>query len=208
MANSGPPAIWKNSDGLIVRNGPTEAVPGNVGSYEDHYGGGEIIEAFVDFGTDVVSNGLVVGTVATGVIGALLDANGAFFIPKTATIEKMEIFVTKALVGGTTLNMGLLNSDFTRATGAGDDVGLLNAETQSNLGTIGRRWIYSVSGGALDGAPGTTSTHQGTGLGLPPGGTSAPVDAYPSIYTTGTFTSGRLQIRIFLNYSARDAILT
>ena len=207
MATSGPPTTWTNSDGLLVRFGATEVVPGVVGSFEDAVAGKTVVEFKFDFGTDVATNGQVIGTSATGV-GALADPNGAFFLPSTAILESMEIFVVKALVGGTSVSMGLLSSAYVRATGAGDDVGLLNAETQSHLGTTGRRWIYTVSGGYLDGAPGTTSGQQGTGLGSPPGGTSAPVDALPSVYTAGTFTSGRLLVRLFLSYSARDVILT
>lgn len=206
MATSGPSTVWTNSDGLLIRFGTTEAIPGTVGEYEDHLGGVEILEARVDFGTDRGTNSQLIGTSATGV-GALLDPNGTVFIPKTATIESLEIFVVKAMVGGTALYMGLLNSDYTRATGAGGDVSILNGATASELGTLGRRWRYTVSGGFLDGAPGTTTSTQGTELGAPPGGVSAPVDAYPSIYTTGTFTSGKLQIRINLSYSNRDAEL-
>lgn len=203
MATSGPPTTWTNPDGLLVRFGGTEVVPGTVGSYEDHLGGGEVIEFRFDFGTDVTTGGQVIGTSSSGV-GALADPNGAFFIPSTAILERVEVFVVKALVGGTSLSMGLIKSDYTTQV---DATGLLAAEVTASYGTTGRRWIYTKSGGFLDGAPGTTSALQGTALGLPPGG-ATPVDAQPTVYTVGTFTSGRLQVRLTLAYSARDAILT
>lgn len=207
MATSGPATTWVNKDGLLVRFGPTESVPGTVGSFEDHLGGQELFEARVDFGTDVATNGQIVGTATTGV-GALLDPNGTFTIPNTAVIEKVEIFVVKALAGGTSLSMGLLNPSTFLTIAGGTTHDLLNAETQTNLGTTGRRWIYTVSGGFLDGAPGTTSANGGSALGVPPGGAGSAVVAMPSVWTVGTFTAGRLQIRIYLSYSARDAVLT
>lgn len=204
---TGLATTWTNADGLLVRFGPTESVPGTVGSFEDHVGGQEVIEARVDFGTDVASNGQVVGTATTGV-GALLDPNGAFIIPATAVVEKIEVFVVKALVGGTSVSSGSLDPKAFGTLTGGSTTDWLAAVTQSNLGTTGRRWIFTVSGGFLDGAPGTTNSTQGIGLGLPPGGVTAPLAAMPSIYTVGTFTAGRLQIRFFLSYSARDAVLT
>lgn len=203
MATSGPPTTWTNADGLLVRFGATEVYPGTVGVYEDHLGGGEVIEARVGFGTDLATGGLAVGTASTGA-GALLDPNGAFFIPSTATIERVVIFVEKALVAGTSVSMGLIKSDYTTQV---DATGLLNAETQSHLGTLGRTWTYTVSGGLLDGAT-TASSQQGTTIGSPPGGAGASVDCQPTIYTVGTFTSGIMVVRIHLGYFARDAILT
>lgn len=207
MATSGPPTTWKNADGLFVRFGGTEVVPGIVGSYEDHLGGDEVLEARVYFGTSLPTSNPAyptIGTASTG-SGALLDPNGAFFIPKTAFIKAVEITVVTALAGGTSVSMGLNNDDATYT--AIDATGLLNAETQSHLGTAGRVWRYTVSGGFLDGAPGTTSAQQGTSVGGPPGGGS-PVLALPTVYTVGTFTAGALDVRIILTYDAKLAILT
>lgn len=206
MAASGISTTWTNADGLLVRFGTTESAPGTTGSYEDAVGGNQVMEARVFFGTDVPTGGYTPGTSATGV-NAMLDPNGGIFIPPTAIIERMEIFVVKALVAGTSVSMGLMKSDYATRVGS-DDVGLLNAETQSNLGTTGRRWLYTISGGFLDGAPGTTSAHNGTALGSPPGGVTTPLNAIPTLYTSGTFTSGELSISIFLRYASRDAILT
>lgn len=195
MATSGVSTTWLNADGLLVRFGTTESVMGTAGEYEDHVGGTEVFELRLDL--------TKLGTSSTGV-GSFADPNGTVKIPSTAVIEKVEIFVEVAAVGGTSVSMGLLKDDGVYSTNA-DATGLLNAETLSHLGTLGRRWIYTVSGGFLDGAPGTTSAQQGTTVGAAPATDGVTI---PTAYTVGTFTAGLITVRLFVNYFARDAVLT
>lgn len=198
---SGISTTWKNSDGLIVRFGTTEGTASVGGTYEDSVGGLQVLEFN---GLDLTT----LGTSSSGIGSLAGPGNGTgsgLFIPSTAVIEKVEIFVVKAATVGTSLSMGLIKSDVTTQV---DATGILNAETQSHLGTLGRRWIYTVSGGFLDGAPATTSAQQGTSLGSIPGGAGSGVDCYVTAYTVGTFSAGVIDVRIFLSYNARDAILT
>lgn len=207
---SGIPTTWVNSDGLLVRYGPTESTSGTGGAYEDHEGGTEIFEFRL-----ILAN---LGSAATGT-GALADPNGTIMFPATGVLEKVELFVEVAAAGSSaTLSMGFLNAStggsagtmgtptgtFTNQTTDSSGNGILNAETQSHLGTLGRRWIYTVSGGFLDGAPGTTSSQQGTLLGAVPAYDVLMPTAY---YSTAAFTAGIIAVRLYVNFYARDAIL-
>ena len=203
MATSGPPTTWTERRWSSGALGATEVVPGTVGSYEDHLGGTEVIEFRFAFGSDVGFNGQVIGTASTGV-GALADPNGAFFIPSTAVIERVVVFVEKAMVGGTSLSMGLIKSDYSTQV---DATGLLAAEVTASFNTAGKTWTYTKSGGILDGTT-TTSALQGTSIGGPPGGAGTSVDAQPTVYTVGTYTAGIIAVRVHLGYYGRDAILT
>lgn len=174
---------------LFLKFGTQKAVTSPWGDYV-MYGPNRVIEGTVDMTTVTAGNTLIVSD--TVFFPAL--ASGQLFI------EQVEAVVETALAGGTSLSLGLIDSD--RATvPSGYNAAFITTDT--NLGgtvAVGKKITYtggSTGAGSLLGSSAAIQTPITPDL----------VNAYYITCTSvGTYTGGKIRFRIF--YHALDVAIT
>lgn len=183
-----PNTYFTNSH-LFLKFGPQKSVISPWGDY-CMYGPNRVIEGTVSLASVTAGNTLIVSDVV--------------FFPALATgqlfIEKVEAVVETATAGGTSLSLGLIDSD--RATVPTNyGTAFINADT--NLaGTIaaGTAITYTKATANVGGLIGSSAAIQ----------TPVTPDLTNSYYITataaGTYTAGVIRFRIF--YHALDAAIT
>lgn len=157
---------------------------------------------FVSFGANRVIEGTVDMTTVTS--GNTLIVSDTVFFPALASgqlyIEQVEAVVETGLAGGTSLSLGLIDSD--RATIPSNySTAFINADT--NLGgtvAAGTKITYTKATSNVGGLVGSSAAVQ----------TPVTPDLVNSYYITctssGTYSAGKIRFRIF--YHALDVAIT
>lgn len=164
----------------FLQFGTDKAFPELFGEYV-MYGPNRIIEGTLDltgkgYPALVMSTSSTVPTIISNTEIFPAAAAGVLFI------EKIEVSAEIATASGTSWNLGLIQLD--RATiPSGYGTGLIAAEVAATFATAGNLVTYF---------PGVSKT--GTLVGSGPAVATGPY--YLTAFTTGTFTTGQLKIRI------------
>lgn len=166
---------WSNTDGQLVKFGPSKARATRVGEYSDTQSGRHCIEATID----LTSLPTVASTNTMIIDDSVSIPNGAF-------IEEVQVVVTKETAGATaTFNLGLVQQDRVTVTSA---TGLLAANSDINAGTdlgLNKTYVKGTSqAGTLVGTKLTT-----TNLLL-------------ASASTADFTAGVIKVRILFSTPA------
>lgn len=177
---------WMNGDGLYLEFGTTKATTQDMGVYHSHEG-----LQYVDFGLDLTTLTTAVSILSQTTFfppaGASAGGNSNTWI-----IERAELAVDTAATSGTsaTLKVGLVQDDRTTVP-SNYDHAIINAETTAAMATVGDRQVYI----GADSVP-AGSTHGGTLIGTTPAAATGPY--YITAQTgTGTFTAGKVRVRIY-----------
>lgn len=165
--------------GLYNQYGTDKAFPDNWGEYQA-WGPNRIIEGLLDLTGAAYSTGASTSAAAPTII-----SNTSFFpaMPSGKMfIEKIEITAEEAAVGGTSFNLGLIQTD--RATiPSGYATSLIAAEVTATFDTAGKAVTY-ITGTSKAGALIGTGPTEATG------------PYYLTSHNTGTFSTGKLRVRI------------
>lgn len=189
MAIIAEPNTFKTNSGLLLKFGTQKAITSPWGDFVS-FGSNRVIEGTVDMTTVTAGNTLIVSD--TTFFPAL--ASGQLFI------EQVEAVVETALAGGTSLSLGLVDSD--RATVPSSyGTAFINADT--NLGgtvAVGKKITYTGGSSGVGGLVGSSAAIQ----------TPVAPDLVNSYYITctaaGTYSAGKIRFRIF--YHALDVAIT
>lgn len=165
---------WTNSDGLFLQFGTDKAIAETAGEFLS-YGDNRIVEVFIDL-TKLTTT-------------AAIQSNTEIFpagLSNQMFIEQVQVVVETGATtsSSATLDVGLIQMD--RATIPSNyTTAFINAETQSNLSTAGKKITYVQN-----------TTNAGGLIGSSPSSTTGPY--YITATTgTGTFTAGKVRVRIF-----------
>lgn len=172
---------------LFLQFGTDKAYPELWGEYV-MFGPNRIIEGTLD----LTGAGYPAGAVSTTAATPTIISNTEFFVgsPQSSGlgtkgsifIEKIEISAEIATASGTSWNLGLIQSD--RATiPSGYGTSLISGEVAATYATAGLSTTYYQN-----------TTHAGSLIGSGPAIATGPY--YLTCYTTGTFTTGQLKVRI------------
>lgn len=154
---------WINSDGLAVKFGLEEAQPGRAGEYLTT-GPQQMIE-------------LVINPMTALTTTAVVQENNVV-IPRGARIEKVELITQTACTGGTSLSVGVVDTDYTSNPADG---GLINAALLATHDLAGETTVMTVGSTASGVLIGSTLT-------------SNKVITAKSV---GTYTAGAVRVRIY-----------
>lgn len=160
---------WTNKDGLFLQYGTDKSVPETGGDFMA-LGDNRIFEVLIDL-TKLTST-------------AAIQSNTAIF-PDGANlyIEQVQAVAETAAASGTSFSVGLIQMD--RATiPANYSTAFINAETQANMGTAGKKITYTNG-----------TTNAGGLIGTSPASTTGPY--YVTALSSGTFTTGLIRVRVF-----------
>ena len=159
---------WFNSDGLLVKFGPAEALPGSAGGFSDTVGNLHIVELRLAALTNLTA------------VDTIVEEN--VFLPKNIRIEKVEIVADVAATSGgaATLSVGTVRSDRVTAVAAN---GLLNAVALADINTQGNIKTYSVGIAGVGSLVGTV--------------TGANPTYITARWTAAAYTAGAVTVRIF-----------
>lgn len=188
MAIISEPNTYFTNSHVLLKFGPQKAIISPWGDY-CQYGPNRVIEGTVDFTTVTAGNTLIVSDVTF--FPAL--ASGQLFI------EQVEAIAEIGLTGGTSISLGLVDSD--RATVPTNyGTAFINAGLTATLATAGNKVTYTAGSTGAGGLLGSSAAVQ----------TPVVPDLVNSYYITataaGTFTGGKIRFRIF--YHALDAAIT
>lgn len=177
---------WLNADGLYLEFGTTKSTIQDMGVYNTHLGS-EMVEFGLDLTTLTTSPLILSQTTFFPPAGGTSGANSNVWM-----IEKAELVVDVAATTGTsaTLKVGLIQDDRTTVP-SNYDHAIINAATQGSMATVGDALLFvgadSIPAGATTG---------GTLIGTTPAATTGPY--YITAQTgTGTFTAGKVRVRIY-----------
>src|SRR5882762_5792664 len=152
---------------------------------------------FVSFGSNRVIEGTVDLTQVTA--GNTLIVSDVTFFPSLPAgqliIEKVELFVEAAAVGGTSFSFGLVNDDRLTVP-ANFGTAFINGEVIANVNTLGKLNTYTTS---------TAPSGSFVGSSITPQAPVAPdlvTGYYLTVTGVGTFSAGKLRLRVF--YHALD----
>ena len=174
---------------LFLQYGSDKAFPELWGEYLQ-FGSNRVIEGTLD----LVGTGYPAGAVSTTSTAPTIISNTEIFPggPQTSGvqattgglfIEKVEVVAEIATASGTSWNLGLIKMD--RATiPSGYGTSLISGEVAATFATAGNYVTYTVG-----------TTHAGSLIGSGPAIATGPY--YLTCYTTGTFTTGQLKVRIY-----------
>lgn len=177
---------WFNNDGLYIEFGTSKSTVQDVGIFDSHDG-----TQYVDMGIDLT-------TLTTT---PAIQSQTTFFPPAGGTpgansntwiIDRVELTVDVAATTGTaaTLKVGLIQDDRT-TTPSNYAQAFINAETTAQMATVGDRLLYV----GADSLP-AGSTKGGILIGTTPAAATGPY--YITATTgTGTFTAGKVRVRIY-----------
>lgn len=165
---------YTTKSNLFIQFGTDKANPELFGDYVV-FGPNRIIEGLIDLTT-------LVTTAATPTI----VSNTTWFPSLPAGqlfIEKVELVAEVGAASGTSFNIGLIQAD--RLTiPAGYGTSLINAEVTATLATAGMAQTYLQN-----------TTHAGSLIGSAAAAATGPY--YMTAYTTGTYTTGKIRVRVF-----------
>lgn len=168
----------------FLQFGTDKAFPELWGDYV-MFGPNRIIEGTLD----LVGTGYPAGVISTSSTVPTILSNTAIFQAMPAGqlyIEKIEVTAEIATASGTSWNLGLIQMD--RATiPSGYGTGLIAAEVAATFATAGLAVTYI-----------TGTSKAGTLIGTGP--TLATGPYLLTAFTTGTFTTGKLKVRIHYHY--------
>lgn len=171
---------YTTKSNLFLQFGTDKANYEQWGEYQA-FGPNRIIEGILDLTGKAYPGGMST-TAATPTI----ISNTTFFpsLPSgELIIEKIEIFADVASASGTSWNLGLIQADrLTIPSGYG--TGLIAAEVNATYATAGLSVTYFEN-----------TSKAGSLIASQPAVATAPY--YLTAFTTGTFTTGQLRIRIF-----------
>lgn len=183
------PNTYLTNSHLLLKFGTQKAVTSPWGDYV-MYGPNRVVEGTVDMTTVTAGNTLIV--------------SDTVFFPALAAgqlyIEQVEAIVETGLAGGTSLSLGLIDSD--RATvPSGYNAAFITTDT--NLGgtvAAGTKITYTKATSGVGSLIGSSAAVQ----------TPVTPDLVNSYYITctsvGTYTGGKIRFRIF--YHALDVAIT
>lgn len=165
---------YYTASGLYLKFGSTIATPTKWGDYSFR-GPNRIIEGTID---------LTALTASSTVPSIVADVS---FFPALATgqlfIEKVEAVAETGAASGTSFSVGLIQAD--RSTiPTNYDHAFINAEVTATLATAGQAQTYKQD-----------TTHAGGLIGSAPASATGPY--YITAYTSGTYTTGIIRVRIF-----------
>lgn len=174
---------------LFLQFGTDKAFPEQFGEYMS-FGANRLIEGVLDLTGSAYPAGMSTSSTVPTII-----SNTAFF-PALPTgelfIEKLEVLAEVASASGTSWNLGLIQMD--RATiPSGYNQAFIAAEVAATNATAGALTTYQQS-----------TSKAGSLIGSQAASATGPY--LLTAYTTGTFTTGQLRIRIF--YHARGPMTT
>lgn len=172
---------YTDNFGLYNQYGIDKAWPENFGEYQ-MWGPNRIIEGLLDLTGAAYSTGASTSSTVPTVI-----SNTSFFPAMSATygkmfIEKIEITCEEACASGTSWNLGLIQTDRTTIP-SGYGTGLIAAEVTATFDTAGKAVTY-ING----------TSKAGTLIGTGPAVATGPY--LLTSFNTGTFTTGKLRVRI------------
>ncbi len=153
---------WINEDGLLVRF-PGDALGTVAGGEYPGAGANRVIELEVD-AADLTTTATAFGA-------------PYLIVPRNSVIESVEVISETALVGGTSIDIGLQRLDGTTEI---DYDGLVDGLVIASLNVDGEKNVLNV---------GSTSA----GLLI---GTETAYPGHITVLETGTFTAGKLVIRV------------
>ncbi len=167
-----PGNLWLNSDGLLVKYGIQEGIPGKVGEYQDTHLGDAVINVELDYS-------LFTGVTATNAV--IVDYNT--LVPKGAIIDHIVVVTDKAFNTLTTIDMGLVREDMTTTY---DEDGLIVTLPLASINSVGER-TEIVS---------TTSTYPGALWNASTGTALANAGYIVASYAGTAPTTGNLKVKI------------
>jgi hypothetical protein len=168
---------WFNADGLYLEFGTTKPTLDDAGTYS--WGGPNRC-------TEVLVN--LVPLTATR---AIVSNNVFFPIGTNIQIERVEVVTEVAGVGGTSFSLGLIGSDRTTVI---SDTAFIAAAIVAEHDLIGETRIF-VPGGIAGGNYVAATTEAGAYVGNY--GTNPTQMGYITALAAGTYTAGRVRIRIY-----------
>lgn len=175
---------YTTKSNLFLQFGTDKAYPEQFGEYV-MFGPNRVIEGILDLTGTAYPAGMSTSSTAPTVI-----SNTAIFpaLPSgQLIIEKVEIFCEVATASGTSWNLGLIQMD--RSTiPSGYGQALIAAEVAATNATAGAYTTYFQS-----------TSKAGSLIGSQAASATGPY--FLTAYTSGTFTTGQLRVRIF--YHAR-----
>ena len=147
-----------------------------------NYGANRVIEGRIDLtGASYPANAMS----ATAGTPTIVSNTMIFPAPPTGQmfIEKIELVAEVGLASGTSFNIGLIQND--RVTiPSGYGTSLISGEVTATLATAGMAQTYVQN-----------TTHAGSLIGSYPAAATGPY--YLTAYTSGTYTTGIICVRIF-----------
>lgn len=171
---------YTTKSNLFLQFGTDKAQPELWGEYTQ-FGPNRIIEGVLDLTGSAYPAGMSTSSTVPTII-----SNTAFFpsLPSgELIIEKIEAFADVASASGTSWNLGLIQSDrLTIPSGYG--TGLIAAEVNATFATAGLAVTYYEN-----------TAKAGTLIASQPAVATAPY--YLTAFTTGTFTTGQIRLRVF-----------
>jgi len=164
---------WLNPDGLFQQYGTDKAIAETAGEFSFE-GPNRIVEVLVDL--TVLSTSSSAPTILSNTTIFPAPPSGQLYI------ESVEITAETAAASGTSFNIGLIQMD--RATiPSGYGQGFIAAEVTATYATAGDYVKYT-----------TGTSKAGSLIGTSPANATGPY--YLTAYTTGTYTTGKLRVRI------------
>lgn len=165
---------YYTNSGVLLKFGTLKAVPTTWGDYVN-YGANRVIEGLVTLST------LTASSTVPSILGDVL------FFPALGSgqlfIEKVEAIAEEGAASGTSFNIGLIQAD--RSTIPSNyDHAFINGEVTATLATAGMAQTYVQN-----------TTHAGALIGT--GAAVATAPYYITGYTSGTYTTGKIRVRIF-----------
>lgn len=176
---------WLNADGLYLEFGTTKSTVQDVGEYTGH-DGRSVVEIGLDLTTLTTTPTIISQTLFFPPAGGTSGANSNVWI-----IERVTLNVDTAVTGSSgLLRVGLIQDD--RATTPTNYAqAFINSETIANMATVGDALLYV----GADSIP-AGSGQRGILIGTTPAAATGPYYITANL-TSGTFTAGKVRIRIF-----------
>lgn len=164
---------YRTKSNLFLQFGTDKAIPELFGDYVT-FGPNRMIEGLIDL-TTLVTTAATPSIVSYTTFFPALPAGQLF-------IEKVELVAEVGLASGTSFNIGLIQTDgLTIPTNYG--TAFVNAEVTATLATAGMAQTYVQN-----------TTHAGGLIGTAAASATGPY--YLTAYTTGTYTTGKIRVRI------------
>lgn len=168
---------WFNNDGLYLEFGVTKPTVEHAGTFS--MGGPNRV-------TELVVNLVPLTTTPA------IQANNLFFpIGTNIQIEKVEVVTEIAATGGTSFSLGLMKQDRTTVL---SNTAFIAAMITAEVDTIGETKLV-IKGTAAAGNYTAATTEDGAYIGN--FGTNPTEMGYITALAAGTFTTGRVRVRIY-----------
>lgn len=169
--------VWTNSDGLTIVFGTDEATKAQGGDYEDFSFGDQV----VDFALDL--------TTLTSSADETINYPQPMYLPVNTVLQRVDIITEVAVTTGTSATLDIGIYDQTTASSV-STTAIVSALAQSTIATAGT--VTSIT-------TGVTGAGTKMGLVMKAWTSGAPDQIYVTARTgTGTFTAGKVRVRLFL----------